>query len=266
VINTRSPRYADKPYQYFREARGLVISILQTRAYPLWQRLVILGSLCDQLNTITSGSRQDETAEVLEEYREAVAHGVFDGSLGQLQARPAAQLEASVELIVGRIGSDYTSPRFLNCYKEFMSGLEWTAESTMDDIAQRYATAYSRYYEPFMSRHEYMLENYLVNYAHGSLFPLGPQESTQNLGLPHLANTISRQYMLMAVYYAIIKTVLIGMAGFHQTEFGAAHVVKLVQSCAKTFEHSVAFPARAFEILSDHGIENCTSMAMLIQS
>jgi lysine-N-methylase len=266
VINTRSPTYTDKPYQYFWEVRGLVISILQTRRYTLWQRLVILGWLCDRLDKTACGSRSDETPEVLEEYREAISRGLFGGSLGRLQPRPAAQLETCVELIVGRIGSDYTSPRFLNCYKEFMSGLEWTAESTMEDITLRYAAAYSRYYEPFMSQHEYMLENYLVNYAHGSLFPLGPQESTQNLGLPQVVNSISRQYMLMASYYAIIKAVLIGMAGFHQTEFGADHVVRLVQSCAKTFEHSVAFPARAFEILADHGIENCAGMAMLIQS
>jgi lysine-N-methylase len=266
VINTGSPTYTAKPYQYFWEIRCLVISILQTRAYALWQRLVILGWLCDRLDKIACESRPDETPEVLEEYRDAITRGGFDGSLGQLQPRPAAQFETCVELIVGRIGSDYTSPRFLNRYKEFISGLEWTTESTMEDIARRYTAAYSQYYEPFMSQHEHMLENYLVNYAHGSLFPLGPQESTQNLGLAQVVNSISRHYMLMASYYAIIKAVLIGMAGFHRTEFGADHVVTLVQSCAKTFGHSVAFPARAFEILADHGIENCGGMALLIQN
>jgi len=200
----------------------------------------------------------------LEGYRDAVTRGLFDQSLGRLRARPAVQLEIVVELIVGRIGSDYTNPRFLECYKEFMLGLDWTAQSTMEDIGTRYAAAHSRYYAPFMSRHEYMLEHYLVNYVHGSLFPFGPQESTQNLGVPQVVNSVSKQYMLMAAYYAIIKTVLIGMAGVHQKEFSTAHVIKLVQSCAKTFEHSVAFPARAFEILSSHGIENCVSMAMLI--
>ena len=147
-----------------------------------------------------------------------------------------------------------------------MDGLEWTTESTMEDLGFRYAKVYSQYYAPFMSQHEYMLEHYLVNYTHGSLFPFGPQESTQNLGVPRIGNSITKQYMLMTVYYATIKTVLIGMSGFHKGEFGAAHVIKLVQSCAKTFEHSVAFPARAFEILSNHGLKNCVSMAMLLQN
>ena len=35
---------SDKPYEHFREIRGFVIWLLQYRAYPLWKRLVILGS------------------------------------------------------------------------------------------------------------------------------------------------------------------------------------------------------------------------------
>jgi lysine-N-methylase len=265
VLHTSSATYTDKPYQCFLEVRNLVIWILQNRAYALWQRLAILGSLCDQLNETSLESRHQEMPQVLEGYRDAVTRGLFDQSLSQLRARPAMQLETIVELIVSRIGSDYTNPRFLECYKEFMLGLAWTEQSTMEDIGLSYAAGHSQFYGPFMSRHEYMLEHYLVNYVHGSLFPFGPQESTQNLGVPQIVNSISKQYMLMAVYYAIIKTVLIGMAAFHQKEFSTAHVIKLVQCCAKTFEHSVAFPARAFEILRNHGIENCVSMAMLIQ-
>jgi lysine-N-methylase len=266
ALDTSSARYTDKPYRYFREVRSLVIWILQNRDYALWQRLAILGSLCDQLHQASSAGRHQETPQVLEGYRDAVTRGLFDESLGQLRAQPAMQLETVVELIVGRIGSDYTSPRFLECYKQFMLGLEWTAQSTMEDIGSRYATVYSEYYTPFMAQHEYMLEHYLVNYVHSSLFPFGPQESTQNLGAPQVVNSISKRYMLMAAYYVIIKTVLIGMAGVHRKEFSREHVIKLVQSCAKTFEHSVAFPARAFEILRNHGIENCVSMALVIQN
>lgn len=266
VLETGGAKYTDKPYQYFQQIRRLVIWILQNRAYALWQRLVILGSLCDQLNETASAGRHEETPQVLEGYRDAVTRGLFDQSLGQLSAGPAAQLEIVLELIVGRIGSDYTSPRFLECYKDFMVGLEWTAQSTMEDIGSRYAAAYWQYYAPFMSRREYMPEHYLVNYIHGSLFPIGPQESTQNLGVPQIVDSISKRYILMAAYYVIIKTVLVGMAGFHKKEFSTAHVIKVVQSCAKTFEHSVAFPARAFGILRNHGIENCVSMATLIQN
>jgi lysine-N-methylase len=72
--------------------------------------------------------------------------------------------------------------------------------------------------------------------------------------------------MLMAIYYGIINTVLIGLAALYKSEFNAAHVIKVIQSCAKTFEHSVAFPARALKIVSNHGMQTCLSMAVLLQN
>jgi len=262
LLDTRSDKYTDKPYQFFREVRGLAISILQNRAYPLWQRMVILGSLCDQLEQTST----PEIPEVLEGYRDAMSRGLFNESLAQLQPRAVAQLEVIVELIVGRISSDFTSARFRECYQDFMRGLEWTPESSLDDIGRRYAKAYSDYYSPFMRQHEYMLEHYLVNYAHSRLFPFGPQETSQNLSAEKVVNTISKQYMLMAVNYAVVKAVLIGLAGFEKAEFGVPHVIKGVQSCAKTFEHSVAFPACALKILGEHGLQTCVSMAILLQN
>jgi len=264
VLSTTSAKHTDKPYQYYREVRSLAIWILQNRSYPLWQRMVILASLCDQLNEAATPILEIPT--LLDGYRDAMDRRLFNESLCQLHPQPAAQLETVVELIVSRISSDFISLRFRECYQDFMRGLEWTPESSMDDIGRRYTSAYWQYYAPFMSQHEYMLEHYLVNYAHGKLFPFGPQETTQNLSAEKVGNTIGKQYMLLATNYAIIKTVLIGVAGFSKTEFGTAHVVKVVQSCAKTFEHSVAFPARALEILSEHGMQSSVSMAMLLQN
>ncbi len=262
LLDTRSEKYTDKPYGSFPEVRGLAIWILQNRAYPLWQRMVVLGSLCDQLEQTST----PEIPQVLESYRDAMSRGLFNESLAQLQPRPVAQLEVIVELIVGRISSDFTSLRFRECYQDFMRGLEWSPESSLDDIGQRYAKAYSEYYAPFMGQHEYMLEHYLVNYAHSRLFPFGPQETSQNLSAEKVVNTIGKQYMLMAVNYAVVKAILIGLAGFEQAEFGVVHVIKGVQSCAKTFEHSVAFPASALKILGEHGLQTCVSMAILLQN
>jgi lysine-N-methylase len=266
LLDTRSAKYTDKPYQYFRAVRALAIWILQNRAYPLWQRMVILGSLCDQLDQTSARGIYSETPQILDGYRDAMSRMLFNESLAQLQPRPVAQLEVIVELIVGRISSDFTSLRFRECYQDFMRGLEWTPESSLGDIGKRYAGAYSEYYAPFMSQHEYMLEHHLVNYAHSRLFPFGPQETSQNLSAEKVVNTIGKQYMLMAVNYAVVKTILIGLAGFEKANFGAAHVIKGVQSCAKTFEHSVAFPACALKILAEHGLQTCVSMAILLQN
>jgi len=58
--------------------------------------------------------------------------------------------------------------------------------------------------------------------------------------------------------------VLIGLASFHKTEFSVPHALRGIQACVKTFEHSVAFPARALEILGEHGIKTSLGMGALL--
>lgn len=171
-----------------------------------------------------------------------------------------------LELIVCRITSDVTPRRFLECYDEFMHGIELRPESAMADIGIRYGEAYRQYYWPFMGQHEYIMERFLVNYVFKTLFPFGPQESTQKLSIYCRDNPISVQYMMMVLHFAVLKTVLIGMSGYHKSELSTSHLIKLIQSYTKAFEHSTAYPARAIEILRSKGMNNAASMAVLVQN
>jgi lysine-N-methylase len=254
---------SQKPYAHFSEIRSLIIWLLQNRKYSLWKRMVMLGSLCDQLHSTADDCKAaSETPEVLTAYRDAIDRGVFDEALSSHRPQPAKQLELVLELIVDRIGSDFTAVRFQECYREFMAGLDWTTDVGMDQLGRRYAAAYSEWYLPLMSKHEHVMEHYLVSYVHRTLFPLGAQESSRKVAVSYLA--ICDQCMIMFVYFAILQTVAIGMAGFHQAQFDVAHVLKVIQSTAKAFEHSVAFPTRALKILVDNGIPNCAAMAILL--
>jgi len=227
---------------------------------------VILGSLCDQLHEIAAAGRHSEIPEVLEAYRDAVSRNLFDDALSNHRAQPAEQLEMVLELIVARISSDFTSPRFLACYQEFMQGIHWMPESSMDEIGRNYACVYSEHYLPFMNQHAHMLEHYLVSYVHRTLFPLGPQQSSQQLSVHHVAKSIRDQCLMMLVNYAIIQTVLIGLAGFHQAEFVPSHIIKVIQSFTKAFEHSLSFPKSALQILADKRVTTCAGLATLIRN
>jgi len=265
-VLTTSNETSGKPYRHFRDIRGLAIWLLQYRAYPLSKRLVILGSLCDELHAMAAEGRHSQTLEIIKAYRDAAMRNLFDQAVEHNGAQPATQLEMILELIVGRIGSDFTPPRFLACYQEFMQGIEWTTQSSMDDIGRNYASAFSRYYEPFMNRHAHMLEHYLVNYVHRTLFPLGPQESNRGLSVHHIATSIRDQCLRMLAHYGIIQTVLIGLAGFHKAEFGTGHVIQVIQSFTKAFEHSLTFPECTLKTLAEKGVKNCAGMALLIRN
>jgi lysine-N-methylase len=265
VLRTTNGK-SDKPYQHFRAIRGFVIWLLQYRAFPLWKRLVILGSLCDQLQSIAAAGRNSQVPEVLDAYREGVNRDLGGQALNNHTPQSAAQLELVLELIVGRISSDFTAPRLLECYQKFMQAMDWTVESSMNDIGRRYAAAHAEYYAPFLSRHEHMLEHYLVSYVHRTLFPLGPQESTRGLAVHHIAHSINEQCLVLTAHYAIIQTLLVGMAAWHKTEFGTGHAIHLIQSFAKAFEHSPSFPERALKILEKKGVKSSAGFANLVRN
>jgi lysine-N-methylase len=253
-----------KPYRYFREIRAFVIWLLQYRRESLWRRLAILASFCDQLQQFIETGQQEKTPELLEAYRDGIQRGLFEQAVASHRPQHAKQLELALELIVGRIRSDYTTPRLLACYKKFMDSLQWTAELSMRELGERYAQAHAQYYAPFIATHGHMLEHYLVNYVHRTLFPLGPQESTRGLSVPHIAKTVRDQCLLLLAHFGIIQTLLIGMAAFHKEGFTTVEAIETIQSFTKAFEHSPSFPERTLEILKQKGVADSVMLAILI--
>jgi hypothetical protein len=111
-----------------------------------------------------------------------------------------------------------------------------------------------------------MLEHYLVNYVHRTLFPLGAQKGAGEPRLDKGAETVREQCLLMLVYFGVIQTVLTGLAGFHRAELSPSHAIRLIQSVAKAFEHNLSFAEKALKILANKGIRNCMSMAILLRN
>jgi lysine-N-methylase len=255
-IDTANSRHPAKPYRYVHEVRSLMISLLQNRGYPLSQRILVLGRLCDKLEAegtedCCGGLRAISDAP------QAISPRPF--------TLPTERFETVIELILAGIGSDATSRRFLDCYQAFMAGLNWTMESTMEELADRLDAAFEGPYDRFRQKHESLLEHYLVAYVFRSLFPFGSQSLNRKLAEFRFAHSIARQYQLMVVEFAVIETLLAGLAAFYGERFGLPEALKLIQSAAKTFEHSLSYPGKALELLTGKGMLDCASMGMLIR-
>jgi lysine-N-methylase len=147
-----------------------------------------------------------------------------------------------------------------------MNGLEWGAESTMEQLKARYLDIHTQCYEPFLDAHGHMLEHYLVNYVYRGLFPFGPQQSTYALRAQRFRGTIHDEFILMAVYYGLIETLLVGLAGFYKEAFGAEHVIRVIYTTTRTFEHSLTFPERILKTLEEKGLNSVRGAAVLIKS
>jgi lysine-N-methylase len=244
------------PYGFFRDVRRLVLSLLQNRSYPIWKRLVMVGCLGERL---ANGRNAVSEAEEYVNRR-------FDDGPYECSAHSTTQLAMVLDLIVARISTDSNPRSFLNCYKQFIEGLQWTSESTSAQLGARYREVCDRYYIPVMSQYPQILEHYLVNYVYRTLFPFGLPELNRKLANDRVSSPIAAQYMLMIAYFAILQTLLIGMAGFHQEAFGPDQIISLIQSGTKTFQHSLAYPGRVIQILADNTMTTPATLCVLIRN
>ena len=79
-----------------------------------------------------------------------------------------------------------------------------------------------------MAHHEYILENYLVNYVFSHLFPLA-------------RITLYESYAEMVLYYSLIKMYLIGLSGAYKVNFCESDVIDLISAFDRNMIHLVSF-------------------------
>ncbi len=247
--------------------RKLIIDLLQNRDYPVSQRLILVGRVCDEWSKLEESSVSEETrTRFLKLFALTVENKLYEADWPQCSTDPATHLATVLELMVARLRLDYTSPRYMDLYRDFAHGLQLKTGDTPEEIGSRYAEVYRRYYAPCMERHEYILENYLVAYAFKTMFPFGSPSVNRLLNLQKVGSTPLVQYMLMGSYFSMSKTVMIGLAGKHKADFSLEHMVRAIQSISKTMEHCETYPIRLLEILTSKGIKDSAGMAVLIQN
>jgi len=259
AINAKTPGAASDSW----ETRDLVISILQNRRYPLSKRLIFVAQLCDLLTGISKAGEQEQTFGVLHEFRDRIESGRVEEALDAQATDQPLQLGLFLELINARIRIDFVPQRYLDLFQEFASGIQLQGGCDWNQLIFRYAQACRQYYMPFMDQHEYLLENYLVSYAFRTVFPFAwPSGSLAAECNPDPAE----RYMVMASYYSITKTVMIGVSGKYKSDFGIDHVVRCIQSSSRLLEHCISYPAKILEVLASKGITTARQMAIVTGS
>jgi len=113
-----------------------------------------------------------------------------------------------LRLIDQRIRPGSCAPRFLECFAMVLEGIGYSPESTAVSDVQHYVEAEAGYCKPFFERHPHILENYLLNYIYRTLFPFGREASAH-----YTPQSIFGEYMLMLAQFALIRGLLIGVAG-----------------------------------------------------
>lgn len=236
----------------FNEYRYISILILQERKYTLEERLLILGLLYNELEECVVSNNINDIPDILGKYLECIDTDLFNGAFDNIPKRLDIQLRLCRELVLLRLSQGISSSRYLECSRDMMTGLKIEENLTDSALGDIYDNAISEYYLPFMKEHEYMLENYLVNYVFKNCMPLDSKSPFQS-------------YAQLIVHYSLIKLHLVGMAN-HNEGLTSEMVIKLIQSISKTFEHNKQFLNKIMKLIKDNKFMNLTYMSILIKN
>lgn len=253
VLDTGRGQTAAKPEHYFEGFRNFTIGVLQNRSYDVADRLIILGMFYRKAQDYVDSGRTMEIPQLIESYTNLVRQDAIKESLTKIQAQYTIQVQLLKQLADVHTMEVISNDRYLECYSECMRGIKYKDGDDIESIAERYIKAYQKYYRPFMDQHEYILENYLVNYVFKNLFPFG------------IGKSLFDEYVMLVVHYALIKMHLIGMAGFHK-RLDFDMVIRLVQAFSKIAEHIPTYLDGVIKGLNQMGCASMAHMAILIKN
>jgi lysine-N-methylase len=246
---------------HFWQIREFVLALIQNRAYPLWQRLFLLGTFSRRLDALVRGEIKRSFPALLDDFSQAVASHGLCAAMDSIPADLPLQLAILIRLIAQRVNKAPISARLHEVLDLFAQGVGHSGTASIASQAANYADAYAQFYAPFFHRHPYILENYLINAALRGLFPFG-----QDLYDPQATPQPARAFAMLAIKFALIQGVMIGVAGARRQDFCAADVVQTVQTVFKYFEHNEPFLLGAHAMLAAKGLDNAHGLTMLLRN
>ena len=254
VMNTVEDKLAKHPERSFWQLRIFTITVLQNRNYSLWQRLIILGMFYKKINQFVIDDQLNEITKSINQYMDMIEQGLFKEQLDAIPTNHVIQMKLIKHLVTPKTSKGIKSQRFLDCYNEFLQGIGCASEADVEDSFVLYNQSYNQFYQPYMGKNEHIMENYLVNHVFKNLFPFAGEKQ------------IFDNYVMMIVHYAMIKMLLIGMAGFHKEKFGDEQVVKLIQSFGKVIEHDEVYLKKILMFFHDNKLTSMPYMSVLIKN
>lgn len=251
---------------HFGDIRVFIVDLLQNRTYSFEDRLVILGRFCEGLQKISDSSTDDDVHECINDYRSLVHNGGFNAFIDSIPDYPSAQLKTLVILLEYRIKTDATGSRFLECFEQFKQGLRFESDMPDGILAETYKEAKKRHFDPYIVDHEFILENYFVNYVFREFFPFGQLLNRRDHESSERATAVFTEFFSLAIRYAMVKNLLVGMSGCLQAGFGTDHVIKLIQSFEKNVGSDVPYQQKLLQFFSENNSLTVACATMFIKN
>lgn len=256
-VDTKKPGQS-MMIKFLPELRDLSMKVLKNRGLSLESRMLILKDFYFELEQAFNQKNDNRVKVIINKYSENssdVRSSLNTNSNMRVKTDDAPIKDEKISLIVEflkmlDIFNEIDSISYRKHTRDFLAGLglgehnlknprtignkkpgdrNSSKESSLNEDVLReayikYSVSHNNYFEPFMEKYGYILENYLVNYIYGNLFPASESESPKEA------------FTMLAVRFFIIKTQLVGIGNYHK-KLSPEMAVSFIQSFSKAIEH-----------------------------
>lgn len=227
-VVTDSPN-ATLTAKHFWPLRTISIEILQNRKLNLSHRFMLLTILADRIDESIERFGDTQIEDILEQFQSELTqeNGIMDSAI--FPSNGHFQLKFLNDILTTFVEQNlWYNRRYKECLDQYLKGMQATEGSKVEETVSAYEAIRNDYYASFMNEHEYMLENYLVNYIYSTMFPISTKE------------TMFEKVRYIGIVFALIRMHLIGMSAFNKG-LTANLVIQLIQSFTKNFAHTNKF-------------------------
>lgn len=235
---------------YFWDLRIFTISLLQNRSYSLENRLIILALFYHKLETLIQNNSINDIPALIATHGNYISNNSYENLLGTIPECNKIQLLLIKNIIFAK--STRGTPGKYSTYFNQLTTILNSNISTSSEILLKYKEGFDNYYIPFITKHGYMLENYLVNYVFKNLMPID-----------HISPL--KSFMQMILHFSIIKIHLISY-GLDTHNLTWDSCLDIIQAFSKQYEHNQAFFNQLLTVLEKENYLTLAYLTILIKN
>ncbi|MFO1345218.1 MAG: flagellin lysine-N-methylase [Rhodocyclaceae bacterium] len=234
------------------EIRGFCFQLMRVGDLLPWQRLVVIGHFCHQLEQLTTTPAPLDVMSFLDDFVRQVENGSMVARLTDAPANIAGQAQLFFKLWQGQAERKNSPTQDLvqNAVARGLGVDSPQAEpSDWAPLIRNYQAGLSRI-RPALEEAPFLLHNYLMNEMFREMFPFG-------------AATPFRHFLGLLVRFGLLRLML-GGVGNSGMETNAAQLVRITQVCSRLYPHP-AFTSKAVQALAFLGFDRADRFAELLR-
>jgi len=236
---------SSKKSSSFWEIRLFSLNTLQDRQYTVVERLLILAMYFQKVDETLPSGQNESIPSITEKYDNLCQTGAFKQVVDKLPINLQWKYALIGKLLIGREQFPISNRRFHERFYKAIDQLGLKSESLKVDP---YIAKMMHWETTFTEKYDYIFENFIVNQAFRTLFPFRGYSN------------FSEEFMMLAIHYACIRMMAIGVACAAPDTFDEHELISCIQSYSKEVDHHAVYVKFIYDTLK---LNDCTTTAKL---